>query len=192
MHPRRTSRDVEAIHRRRFLRAGAACSLGVLLPSLATPAAAKLRTEKRRELSFVNLHTEESLRTVYWADGRYQLDGLEAIDRVLRDHRTGETFPIDVDLLDLLAQLRRELGTRAPFHVISGYRSLATNHMLAAQSDGVAYASLHVEGKAIDIRVPDRRLKDVRRAALALESGGVGYYPADQFVHVDVGRVRWW
>ena len=62
----------------------------------------------------------------------------------------------------------------------------------SAGSDGVAHASLHVEGKAIDIRVPGRRLKVVRRAALSLEAGGVGYYPADDFVHVDIGRVRWW
>ncbi len=166
--------------------------MGLALPSVATPAAAKLVSAKRRELGFVNLHTDEVLRVVYWADGRYQLDGLESIDRVLRDHRTGETFPIDVDLLDLLTALRGELGTREPFHVISGYRSLATNHMLAAQSDGVAWSSLHVEGKAIDIRVPGRRLRDVRRAALELAAGGVGYYPVDQFVHVDVGRVRLW
>ncbi|MBK7975913.1 MAG: DUF882 domain-containing protein [Deltaproteobacteria bacterium] len=178
--------------RRDFLRAGLVWGAGLAVPLVATPSFAKLREQKRRELAFVNLHTDETLKAVYWADGRYRLDGLEAIDRVLRDHRTGDTYPMDVDLLDLLAHLRRELETTQPLHVISGYRSPATNHMLASQSDGVAHASLHVEGKAIDLRVPGRRLKSVRRAALALQAGGVGYYPADDFVHVDIGRVRRW
>ncbi len=180
------------IRRRDFLRSSGAWALGLALPSLAATASARIQPAKRRELSFVNLHTDEQLKAVYWADGRYQLDGLDAIDHVLRDHRSGEIYPIDLDLLDLLVKLRGRLGTSQPFHVISGYRSPATNALLAAQSDGVAYASLHVEGKAIDIRVPGRRLRDLRRAALALEGGGVGYYPVDQFVHVDVGRVRWW
>lgn len=180
------------MRRRDFLRAGLLWGAGMALPLASTPAFAKLREQKRRELAFVNLHTDETLKAVYWADGRYRLDGLEAIDRVLRDHRTGDTYPIDVDLLDLLTHLGRELGTTQPFHVISGYRSPATNHVLASVSDGVAHASLHVEGKAIDIRVPGRRLKTVRRAALSLQAGGVGYYPVDDFVHVDVGRVRWW
>jgi uncharacterized protein YcbK (DUF882 family) len=180
------------MQRRDFLRLGGMAALGAALPSIATSAAARVVLPRRRELSFVNLHTDEQLRATYWADGRYQLDGLDAIDHVLRDHRSGEIYPIDLDLLDLLVKLRSRLGTREPFQVISGYRSPVTNALLASQSDGVAFASLHVEGKAIDIRVPGRRLKDLRRAALDLEGGGVGYYPADQFVHVDVGRVRWW
>jgi uncharacterized protein YcbK (DUF882 family) len=99
---------------------------------------------------------------------------------------------IDQRLLDLLVTLSGRLGTREPFEVISGYRSPATNAMLAATTGGVAAASLHMAGMAVDIRVPGRPLARVRDAARSLEGGGVGYYPASDFVHVDVGRVRAW
>jgi uncharacterized protein YcbK (DUF882 family) len=95
-------------------------------------------------------------------------------------------------LLDLLERLHRELGSREPFHIISGYRTAATNAMLQARSEGVARHSLHVEGMAADIRVPGRSLAVLRRAATSLQGGGVGYYPRSDFVHVDVGRVRYW
>ena len=95
---------------------------------------------------------------------------------MLRDFRTGDIAPIDARLLDLLHALRRRLDTNAPFHVISAYRSPATNAMLAANSGGVAKKSLHMQGMAIDIRLPGRELRDVQRAARALQRGGVGYY----------------
>jgi uncharacterized protein YcbK (DUF882 family) len=99
---------------------------------------------------------------------------------------------IDLRLLDLLYALQLTLRTRTSFEVISGYRSPATNAMLASASDGVAKKSLHMQGMAIDIRLADRRLSTLREAALRLQAGGVGYYPRPDFVHVDVGRVRSW
>jgi uncharacterized protein YcbK (DUF882 family) len=111
---------------------------------------------------------------------------------VLRDFRTDESHPIDRRLLDLLHNLSQRVGTRAPFQVISGYRSPATNAMLRAESSGVASRSLHMQGMAIDIALQDVALADLRQAALDLQSGGVGYYPTSGFVHVDVGRVRRW
>jgi uncharacterized protein YcbK (DUF882 family) len=146
----------------------------------------------RRTLFLHNLHTGESARTTYWAEGRYIADGLGRIGWLLRDFRSGEVHAIDQRLLDLLVTLSGRLGTREPFEVISGYRSPATNAMLAATTGGVAAASLHMAGMAIDIRVPGRPLARVRDAARSLEGGGVGYYPASDFVHVDVGRVRAW
>src|SRR5262249_39264073 len=145
-----------------------------------------------RSLSFYNLHTAENLRTVYWADGRYIPESLAAIDHHLRDFRTGEVHEIDRRLLDVLYELRRRLETESRFELISGYRSAANNTMLHSQSEGVATHSLHMDGMAADIRLPDRSLADVRKAALAMKTGGVGYYPASQFVHIDVGRVRSW
>ena len=144
-----------------------------------------------RSLSFYNLHTSESLKTVYWADGDYLPDGLAAINHNLRDYRTGEVREIDRRLLDLLHQLHGQLETNQPFQLISGYRSPATNAMLHEHSDGVAQHSLHMEGMAADIRVEGRTLEQIRKTALAMKLGGVGYYPS-QFVHVDVGRVRFW
>lgn len=145
-----------------------------------------------RSLSFESLHTGERLSATYWADGRYQAEETKRIDQILRDHRTGEIHTIDSGLLDLLHQLRASLETGRPFQVISGYRSPATNGMLASASDGVARNSLHVLGLAIDVRVQDRSLTQLRDAALRLQGGGVGFYPRSNFVHVDVGRVRSW
>lgn len=145
-----------------------------------------------RRLSFENLHTGESLSVAYWADGAYLADSVRRIEQVLRDHRTGDVHPIDPGLLDLLHRLRGRLDTAAPFQIISGYRSPATNAMLADAGGGVARDSLHTRGLAADIRVPGRALRAVRDAALSLQGGGVGFYPRSDFVHVDVGRVRAW
>lgn len=145
-----------------------------------------------RTLGFLSTHTGERLRTTYWADGRYEPEALQEINRVLRDHRTGDVRDMDVNLLDLLHQLESHLRVGEPFHVISGYRSPATNAFLAAESNGVAKHSLHLEGRAIDIRLPAVPLAQLRRAALSLQQGGVGYYPSLGFVHVDTGRIRTW
>jgi uncharacterized protein YcbK (DUF882 family) len=168
---------------RRSLIAGAAVC--------ATPLTAFAAAEPR-VLRFNNLHTNERLEAEYWTGGAYDDGALAAINHVLRDFRTDESHPIDRRLLDLLHNLSQRVGTRAPFQVISGYRSPATNAMLRAESSGVASRSLHMQGMAIDIALQDVALADLRQAALDLQSGGVGYYPTSGFVHVDVGRVRRW
>jgi uncharacterized protein YcbK (DUF882 family) len=145
-----------------------------------------------RTLAFRNLHTGEEVDVVYRADGQLDPTALREIDWVLRDFRSGEARPMDRRLLDLLWQLRRSLDTTAPYEVISGYRSPTTNAMLARESRGVSRVSLHMKAMAIDVRLPDRPLLALRDAALGLRLGGVGYYPASDFVHLDVGRVRWW
>jgi uncharacterized protein YcbK (DUF882 family) len=137
-------------------------------------------------------HPDERLRTTYWADGGYVPNALTDINFILRDFRANEIKAIDLRLLDLLHRLNASLETSQPFHVISGYRTAATNAMLRGASAGVALHSLHIDGMAIDIRVPGHDLAVLRRAALALRGGGVGYYPQSDFVHVDVGRVRTW
>jgi len=175
-----------ASSRRRFLKLG----LAAVASAAVWPAEAKIID--RRRLSFENLHTGERLDTVYWANGAYQPGALRAINVLLRDFRSGDVYPIDRHLLDLLVRLRTRLNSSAPIQVISGYRSPETNAMLASYSDGVAAGSLHMEGMAIDIRVPGRSLRSVHRVALDMASGGVGYYPHSDFVHVDTGRVRRW
>ena len=124
--------------------------------------------------------------------GRRVADAKAAVDRVLRDHRSGDVHPIDDGVLDQLLALRATLGLAQPFHVISGYRSPSTNAKLAAASGGVARDSLHTQGRAIDIRVPGLDLRHLHRAALQLGAGGVGFYTKSDFVHVDTGRVRRW
>lgn len=175
-----------ALGRRHFL-AGAGISLFV-------PRTVRANVLGARELSFENIHTGERLKVEYWANGQYLPDALTEVNRLLRDFRTGQIHPIAPDLLDLLAHLRARLDTTEPVNVISGFRSPATNAMLRAEHEhsGVASKSLHMQGMAIDIRIPGRELADLHVAALAAKIGGVGYYPRSEFVHVDVGRVRSW
>jgi uncharacterized protein YcbK (DUF882 family) len=148
--------------------------------------------DDRRVLAFRNLHTDETVDVAYRVDGQLDPDALRQIDWVLRDFRTGEARPIDRRLLDLLWRLRATLDTSEPYEVISGYRSPATNTMLRRAGRGVARGSLHVKAMAIDVRIPNVALTALRDAARRLRLGGVGYYPASGFVHVDVGRVRIW
>jgi uncharacterized protein YcbK (DUF882 family) len=177
-----------ALKRRQFiLGAGAVLAAAPFSASLAAVDAKGVRS-----LSFDNLHTGESLAVDYWTDGRYVPDALQTINHLLRDYRNGEVHPIEPKLLDLLAALRANLDTSKPFEVISGYRSPATNAMLHAEHSGVAAKSLHMQGMAIDIRVPGRALGVLHDTALAMRAGGVGYYPQENFVHVDIGRIRKW
>lgn len=145
-----------------------------------------------RELSFLHTHTGERLSVEYFQNGTYLPDALDVVNHFLRDFRTGDVHQIDPALLDLLHALKASTGSGRPFEVISGYRSPATNAALRQRSEGVAAGSLHMIGRAIDIRLADVRLDALQQSALSLAAGGVGYYPASDFVHVDTGRVRRW
>jgi uncharacterized protein YcbK (DUF882 family) len=145
-----------------------------------------------RTLGLRHLHTGETLHVEYAVGETYLPDALAAVNRLLRDFRTGDVHPIDPGLLDLLHRVARRLDTHQSFEVISGYRSPVTNAALRRRSEGVAARSLHMVGQAIDIRVAGVDLVMLRAAALDLKGGGVGYYPASNFVHVDTGRLRHW
>jgi uncharacterized protein YcbK (DUF882 family) len=175
------------LNRRKFLK------LGMLAAALPLPAfASRGPSVAERRLSFDNLHTGEKLDLPYWIEGDYVPDALAEINHVLRDFRTNQVATIDPNLLDLLHRVNATLETSRPFQVISGYRSPASNQMLASHSNGVAKHSLHMQGMAIDVRLPGVPLADLRQAGLMMKGGGVGYYPASNFVHLDVGRVRTW
>ena len=139
-----------------------------------------------------NIHTDEKLEAVYWDKGQYVPDAVVALNKVLRDYRNDEVHPMDIGLYDILDQIQTRTGSKSHFQVISGYRSAATNRMLAERSGEVAKRSLHMDGKAMDIYLEDVGLEHVRAAALDIGRGGVGYYPTSNFVHVDVGPVRRW
>ena len=146
-----------------------------------------------RSLAFKHTHTGEQLALVYAVDDQYVPASLTAFNHVLRDHYAGTIGKIDPQLFDLLHRVQLELGCVAPFEVISGYRCPATNaNLRQTRGGGVAKRSLHMEGKAIDVRLPGVPLAELRDAAISLEAGGVGYYPSEQFVHIDTGRVRRW
>jgi len=178
--------------RREFLTRLALAAPAMLVADRAVLAADSLAGTASRSLRFHHTHTGESLAVEYFSRGSYAPDALEAINRHLRDFRTGEEHVIDPSLLDLLHRIQAATHTSVPFEVISGYRSPKTNQMLREKSSGVAASSLHMQGKAIDIRLRDVPLSTLRAAALDLRAGGVGYYPDSQFVHVDTGRVRTW
>ncbi|MDY0884171.1 DUF882 domain-containing protein [Dongia soli] len=182
------------INRRRLLGAGLAASAAGLLPNLVIPgsAYAALPNSGNRTLGFYNTHTDEQLKATYWSNGRYDKGALKDINYILRDHRNNEIMRMDVKLLDLLTDLHRRSGSTKAFQIVCGYRSPQTNAMLVKMSSGVAKNSLHMQGKAIDIRLADVSVRELRDTALGMRQGGVGYYPRSAFVHVDTGEVRHW
>ena len=146
-----------------------------------------------RGLTMVHTHTQERIDLVYAVDGHYDPAALGSLNRFLRDHYSGEVGVIDPQVFDLLHRVQRALGSGRAFEVISGYRCPATNTQLReTRGGGVAKHSLHMEGRAIDVRLPGVPLADLRDAALSLRGGGVGFYPREQFVHLDTGRLRSW
>lgn len=145
-----------------------------------------------KTLSFEHTHTGDKLKLTYFERGNYIQDALQEINYLLRDFRTDEIHPIDTALLDQLFDLKQTLGLNKPFHIISGYRSPFTNTQLRKHSHGVAEHSFHMQGRAIDIRVEGVSSKLIRNAALTMAQGGVGYYPRNNFVHLDTGGFRTW
>jgi uncharacterized protein YcbK (DUF882 family) len=173
--------------RRRFL-----LGLATGLPVLSLGWRAALATVPVRQIALHHRHTGEAVRAVYFADGRYLDEGLRSINRLLRDWRTDEIVEIDPQVLDIAYVLQQQLEVSGPLEVLSGYRSPETNAMLRRRSRAVARNSLHMYGMAVDLRFPGVPLVQAHRAALALQAGGVGYYPAADFIHLDSGPVRSW
>lgn len=148
--------------------------------------------KEAKTLSLLNLHTDERISLTYSENGEIIKDAVDALNHLLRDHRANETYNMDTGLYDLLHAINEKAQANIEFNVISGYRSPQTNAKLAASSDGVAKGSLHMQGKAIDIRIPGMKLAHVRNLAKEIGVGGVGFYPSSDFVHIDTGRVRYW
>jgi uncharacterized protein YcbK (DUF882 family) len=179
--------------RRLFLRRSAQWAVAGAAGPLAHAAFASGTGTGERSLSFDHTHTRERLSLVYAAGGEYVAQALGKLNHFLRDHYSGDVGVIDPQLFDLLHRVKAELGAKEAYQVISGYRCPKTNDNLrTSRGGGVATRSLHMDGKAIDIRIPGVPLAELRDAALSLRAGGVGYYPREQFVHVDTGRVRSW
>lgn len=174
--------------RRQLLKFFAGAAIATGSPHLL--ASSKFGPERRLRLH--NLHTGEHVNEVFWAEGEYIADGIQAINSLLRDHRSNQATAMDKQLLNVLIQLQDKLGYRGEVEVISGYRSPQTNEMLRQQGRNVSKHSLHLKGKAMDIRIPGHSVKDVFGSATQLGAGGVGKYPRSRFIHIDTGRVRYW
>jgi uncharacterized protein YcbK (DUF882 family) len=180
----------------RWWRVALVCLLiGGVIPVAVAPAANTkiLSTPKEYRLRMYHTHTGEDLDIVYRRGDTYIPEAITCLERHLRDHRTGEIHRFDLRLFDLLADLTAVVGRpSAVIEVICGYRTPRSNALLRQGSSGVAGQSLHLEAKAVDIRMPGVRTSELRDAALSLHRGGVGYYARSDFIHVDVGRVRRW
>ncbi len=166
-----------------------ACSL--VTPGMAPPVEAAGQT---RTLKLYFIHTKEKAQITYKRNGRYDSKGLQQVNRLLRDWRRNEPTNMDPRLLDLIWEVYQQSGSRDYIHVVSAYRSPATNSLLRSRSKGVAKKSQHMLGKAMDFYLPDVKLKTLREIGMKFQVGGVGYYPTSgsPFVHMDVGGVRAW
>ncbi len=182
----------KGISRRTIIKAGIIAAAATFIPCKAIAIVESFLTTDERKLSFYNLHSKEYLQSTYWKYGEYIPDAMAEINYILRDHYCGAVRVIDKKLINLLFAIKQTLEIREPFHIISGYRTPQTNSYLRKNNKGVAKKSLHIYGKAVDLRLPGHKLKDLRRAAYRLQAGGVGYYPRSNFVHLDVGRPRYW
>jgi uncharacterized protein YcbK (DUF882 family) len=184
-----SSKNDKNLGRRDALKMLSGASLsGLLLPSSQAFAATE------RQLSFYHTHTRRKLDVTFAQEGHYVDSALTDINKFLSDFRTQEIIEIDTGLLDLLHDIKASLGSHGRYEVISAYRSPKTNEMLRTRSNdsGVAKYSQHMLGKAIDVRLDDVKLTDLRDTAITLQRGGVGYYKDSNFVHIDTGSVRRW
>jgi uncharacterized protein YcbK (DUF882 family) len=183
--------DRHAHARRHFLRHAVRYAAVGAVPALIAPALASVLGARR--LALAHTHTREQIDLVYAVGDHFIPQALDTLNRFLRDHYTGDIGVIDPQVFDQLNLVRQALGCERAFEVISGYRCPATNaNLRLTRSGGVAKHSLHMEGRAIDVRLPGVPLADLRDAALSLRAGGVGFYAREQFVHLDTGRVRHW
>lgn len=177
--------------RRELLQRGFAAGVAGLVTVPASQALAS--TDAAKVLAVRNLHTGEKIEACFWEGGKYVPDACAALNKVLRDHRSGDVHMMDPGLYEILVAMAAKMERKANFEIISGYRSPHTNAALKKNGGGgVATKSLHMDGKAMDVRLPGAQLRHVRDTALTLKKGGVGFYPVSNFVHVDTGRVRQW
>lgn len=183
--------SANAVSRRRFLK-GLACGSVLALGSPKIVHAAFSKFTAHKTLSLAHHHTGDTLKLTYYEQGRYIHGALEEVNYFLRDYRNNIVHSVDPALLDQLYDVKLLLGVNKPFEIVSGYRSPGTNASLRKHSRGVAKHSLHMEGRAVDIRMAGVSAKTIRNAALTLQRGGVGYYPNSNFVHLDTGELRTW
>ena len=180
------------MNRRQFLqRSGMLATAGISGFSI-LPAQAQQSPQGERRLHLYNIHTGEETNAVFCIEGQFLNEGLQSLDLILRDHRANQAMAMQRMLYEKMYYLQQLFSSKEPLYIVSGYRSPKSNADLRHSSTAVAEHSLHTQGRAVDIRIPGVSHRDLHKAALAMRSGGVGYYPKDGFVHLDTGRVRHW
>ncbi|PHM37916.1 YcbK family protein [Xenorhabdus innexi] len=177
-------------HNRRKWLGVSMVALGLgLLPQHAL---ATLTTPRPRILRVDNLHTGEKIKAEFFDGHHYNKSELIRLNYLFRDYRQNETKKIDPKLFDQIYLLQMMMGINKPVQLVSGYRSLKTNNMLRHASSGVAKHSYHTRGQAMDFHIDGMKLSHIRKAALKMRAGGVGFYPKSNFIHIDTGPVRTW
>lgn len=179
------------LSRRRFIGLMLCAGIAGISSKSAFAAVEELAT-KEKSLSLYNPHTKDRFSGIYWWNGKYVTDALKNINHIMRDFHADDTKQIDIHLLDLLFAMSAKLKSEKPIYVISGYRTPETNAKLRKLGKHAAKNSYHIQGKAVDIRLPGYKTSALRRTACKLKGGGVGYYPHQRFVHIDVGPIRYW
>nr|WP_321465398.1 DUF882 domain-containing protein [uncultured Desulfobulbus sp.] len=176
--------------RRSFLIHSTQALAGLATLSIADICSAKVA--KKRSISLYHVRAQKELTVRYGTGNSYDPRALAQINAFLRDYQTGQIHRMDPKLLDILWVVQQEMGTKGPYKVVSAFRSPQTNRKLARTKSGVAGHSLHMQGKAIDISLPGVSLSHIRQCAMNMQTGGVGYYPKSDFVHLDTGIYRTW
>lgn len=180
------------MNRRQLLQQSAWLAAGAAALS-ALPAQAQTNYfSGERRLRAYNIHTGESLNVLFSVNGQYLTEGIQSLDLLLRDHRANQAMAMQYDLYEKMYYLQQLFSSNEPLYIISGYRCPNSNASLRNGSSSVAENSLHMQGRAVDLRIPGISHRDLHKAALAMRSGGVGYYPKDGFIHLDTGRIRQW
>jgi uncharacterized protein YcbK (DUF882 family) len=187
-----TAHNRLVMDRRDILKMGLVGLLGAIVPLLPARNSWAASNSDSWRVSFRHSHTGESFNGVYRVGDNYLPEAFEKMNYALRDFRTNEVFPMDPRAVDIISLIQTRTGARSPLEILSGYRSPKTNAMLRHESGGVAKNSLHMYGQAIDIRMAGYNTSKLRKIAMNLRAGGVGYYPRSNFVHVDTGQVRSW
>jgi uncharacterized protein YcbK (DUF882 family) len=181
------------VNRRQFLKHTGLISMAMgSTPLFAANSPLILPQEDARTLKLKNLHTGERVNTTYWEKGEYLVDGLAEIYFLMRDHRANQVAAMDLTLLNELHHIQQTLDTQQEIYLVSGYRSPETNNKLRQNHEGVAKHSFHMQGRALDFRIPGIRTSYLHKATLANSDGGVGYYRRSGFIHLDTGRKRHW
>ncbi len=183
--------SVSCIERRKLLAAFAA-TMVTAAPTYSNAAGFLRRSGDFRRLKMVNGRTGESIDIIYWVNGRYVRGALKEVNFFMRDWRQNKATSMDTQALDIMAASHALLDTDEPYMLLSGYRTPQTNAYLRSRSGGVARNSLHMHGKAADLRLRSRSVNQMYRAAASFQAGGVGRYPRSNFVHMDSGKVRTW
>ena len=179
-------------NRRKFLKIISVSAVSLMAPNIVSSANFFAKAGDIRKIKFQNSNTGERVNTIYWIEGQYVREALDEVNYFMRDWRQNKVIKIDTANLNIISATQTLLDTEEPFELLSGYRTIKTNKMLAKVTAGVARNSYHIKGMAADLRMRTRSVNQIGKAAESCNSGGVGRYVNSSFVHIDCGPMRRW